>query len=165
MDIEDDIEEEVCNITEDEDKNESEMMISLSVTQIFKERNFEALSKLLSCEFLSHLLGFLNNKDIQEYLINDFDKLIIIKELIVDLEYYTISLINNIIFRLKDYISDLNAKFLNTIYTIIITNLNNYEYTNNLDYVTIGLTCLRNLFANFTKIHDYMVINSSFANI
>jgi len=157
MEVDEDIEEEMHSMTEDEDKNEAEQLISIAITQIFSEKNFEALKNLLSCEFLNHLLGYLNNKDFQQYLINDFDKMISIKEQIFDLEYYIISLINNIIFKLKDYISDINNNFLNNVYNILIYKMNNYEYINNLDFLTICLTCLRNLYDNFTNIQDYMV--------
>lgn len=63
----------------------------------FLMENFEKLKVLLNENFLSDLCGFLNNLTIEEFLFNDFDKMLVIKEGLFELEYNVLSIINNLI--------------------------------------------------------------------
>ena len=80
-----------------EGKSEVEKNISTVVNFLFHNSNFEQLKKMLSKSFLENLTQFFSNLTIEEFLLSDFDKMIKVKELLYDLEYYTLSLINNII--------------------------------------------------------------------
>lgn len=95
------IEDEEIEIEEgsevDSEKTEMEKRISTVIIQIFQNSNYESLQKMLNINFLSNLIYFFSNLTIEEFLLNDFDKMIVIKELLYELEYITLSLINNII--------------------------------------------------------------------
>ena len=62
---------------------------------------------------------------IKSELINDFDKMVLIKEDIFDLEYFAFSLINNLILNHKDYLGELNKEFFIRLYGLIMLKLQN----------------------------------------
>ncbi len=63
----------------------------------FLSENFDKLKILLNENFLMSICGFLNNLTIEEFLFNDFDKMLTIKEGLFELEYNVFSIINNLI--------------------------------------------------------------------
>jgi hypothetical protein len=101
-----DEEEEDIEISED-GKNEIEARISNTLSNIFNN-NYEPLQKMLNRNFIEHLINFFCNLSVEEFLINDFDKMVMLKQLLYDLEYYSLSLINNIVFNFEGALSILN---------------------------------------------------------
>jgi hypothetical protein len=101
-------EEEVEELSE-EGKTDIEVRISNSLNNIFCTDNYQSLQKMLSKDFIHHLINFFCNLSVEEFLLNDFDKMVMLKQLLFDLEYYTLSLINNIVLNFDGVLS----KFLN----------------------------------------------------
>jgi len=95
--------DEIEDIDEDdsgeviEGKSEIEKSVGSVINFIFQNTNYDQLQKMLHKSFLENLIEFFNNLTIEEFLLSDFDKMIKVKELLYDLEYFTLSLINNII--------------------------------------------------------------------
>jgi len=71
----------------------------------FLTENFENFKVLLNENFLSNLCGLLNNLTIEEFLFNDFDKMLVIKEGLFELEYNVFSIINNLILDFSSFFS------------------------------------------------------------
>jgi hypothetical protein len=78
-----------------DEKTEIEKRIFQTLSHLFT--NIEPVSKMLNQTFLSNLLKYIGNLTIEEFLLHDFDKMVVLKEMLYDLEYYSISLINNLI--------------------------------------------------------------------
>jgi len=72
----------------------------------FLMENFEKLKILLNENFLSNLCGFLNNLTIEEFLFNDFDKMLVIKEGLFELEFNVFSIINDLILDFSSFFSN-----------------------------------------------------------
>jgi hypothetical protein len=100
----DDEEEEI--IDSQDNINEIEVKISNTLNTIFQSLNFEPLQKMLNKTFLHNIVKFFCNLSVEEFLLNDFDKMITLKQLLYDLEYYTLSLINNIVFNFHVVLSN-----------------------------------------------------------
>jgi hypothetical protein len=111
VDIADDDEEEEVEVLSDDGKGEIEIRISNTLNNIFSSQNYEPLKKMLNREFIEHLINFFCNLSVEEFLLNDFDKMVMLKQLLFDLEYYSLSLINNIIFNFDGILS--KPRFLN----------------------------------------------------
>jgi hypothetical protein len=101
------IDENNSNLS-DENKTMIEKKVSEVIKIIFENSNFEPFFKMLNNHFLSNLIKFFSNLTIEEFLINDFDKMIVIKELLYELEFSTLSLINNLIRNFKGLFSIIN---------------------------------------------------------
>jgi hypothetical protein len=71
----------------------------------FLTENFENLKVLLNENFLSNLCRLLNNLTIEEFLFNDFDKMLVIKEGLFELDYNVFSIINNLILDFSSFFS------------------------------------------------------------
>lgn len=94
------ISEEEINSNILDDKSEIEKQVSFVIANFFGN-NFDLLKNLLNENFLKNLSGFFNNLTIEEFLINDFDKMILIKEGLYELEYNTLSILNNLIYNFE----------------------------------------------------------------
>jgi hypothetical protein len=143
-------EEEEVEIDEEEmpgqinDELEIEKNISNTINLIFQSSNFASLYNMLKNDFLPNLVKFFDNLTIEEFLLNDFDKMIVIKELLYDLEYYTLSLINNLM-QNYDGLFENNAQLLADISITIAKRLQLAEYSKNTDFLAVLLTCLRSI--------------------
>lgn len=73
----------------------------------FLLENFEKLKILLNENFLTNLCKLLNNLTIEEFLFNDFDKMLVIKEGLFELEYNVFSIINNLMMDFSGFYSKL----------------------------------------------------------
>ena len=107
------------------------------------------------------IINLINNCNIilDQYIFNDFDKLIVIKELLYDFEYHSISMINNMIlnFDILKKLDDISIE--KEIYNIAIKKLSSNEIINhNLDYLTLNLTLIRNILENNKNISMIIVI-------
>jgi hypothetical protein len=81
-----------------EEKTDIEIIVSNVINKLFASENYVPLQKLLNKDFINNLVNFSNNCFIEVFLLNDFDKMVIIKELLTELEYCNWSIINNIFF-------------------------------------------------------------------
>jgi hypothetical protein len=143
-------EEEEVEIDEEEmpgqinEELEIEKNISNTINLIFQSSNFASLYNMLKNDFMPNLVKFFDNLTIEEFLLNDFDKMIVIKELLYDLEYYTLSLINNLM-QNYDGLFENNAQLLADISITIAKRLQLAEYSKNTDFLAVLLTCLRSI--------------------
>ena len=62
------------------EKTEIEKRVGEVLEKIFENNSSEELRKLLNYNFLEKLCGFFDNLKIEEFLFNDFDKMLVIKE-------------------------------------------------------------------------------------
>ena len=67
------------------------------------------------------ILCDLENK-LGEYYINENDKLLLIKEVLGEIEYLSLSIINNIIVKYQKFI---NQEYVNSLYTFLGNKINN----------------------------------------
>lgn len=123
---------------------EIEKNISTTINLIFQSSNFASLYNMLKNDFLPNLVKFFDNLTIEEFLLNDFDKMIVIKELLYDLEYYTLSLINNLM-QNYDGLFENNSQLLADISITIAKRLQLADYSKNTDFLAVLLTCLRSI--------------------
>lgn len=87
-----------------DEKTEIEKKICAVINNnFFLNDNVEQLKNLLNVNFINNLCGFFNNLTIEEFLLNDFDKMIIIKEGLFELEYNTLSILNNLIYNFDGF--------------------------------------------------------------
>jgi hypothetical protein len=157
MNEEEEIDDEVEIITNENDsENEIEKNISIIVNNLFKNSNYEPLLKMLKFEFLPKLIKFFDNLSIEEFLINDFDKMIVIKELLFDLEYHTLSIINNIIQNYEQVFID-DTKLLSTTAFTIIKRLQIEEYSKNQDFLTVLLTTYRSILEKYKNVGNMII--------
>ena len=98
------IDDEEVEIIEEEN-NELEESIKKTLSIVFNE-NFDVIRKMLNKSFFSNLINFFCNMTIEQFLLNDFDKMVVIKQLLYDLEYNTLTLVNNIIFNFDGIMSN-----------------------------------------------------------
>lgn len=149
-----------------EGKSEIEKNVSNVINYLFQNTNYELLQKMLNKIFLENLINFFNNLTIEEFLLSDFDKMIKVKELLYDLEYYTLSLINNILQNIsniygntKYHINLINNianeySLLGTITNMIIKRLQIEEYSKNQDFLSVMLTCFRSILEKYKNINE-----------
>jgi hypothetical protein len=96
-------EEEEIDV-DDSTPNDLDDKINQVLTTIFNS-DYETLVIMCNRDFISNIVNFFCNLSIEEFLMNDFDKMIVIKQLIFDLEYHTLSIVNNIIFNFDKIMS------------------------------------------------------------
>lgn len=149
-------EEEDGSGSVEDDKSEIEKRIFQSVDSILNKLNYEPLNKMLNKEFLMNLINFFSNLTIEEFLLNDFDKMIMIKELLFDLEFLALSLINNIV---RSFNGILNNDE-NLIIGITNTEMKRIlieEYSKNQEFLTVLLTTFRNILEKYPNIYKLVV--------
>lgn len=159
---------------EQENSLEIETNISFAVHEIFKNSNYSGLFTMIKSEFLPNLVKFFDNLTIEEFLLNDFDKMIVIKELLFDLEYFTVSLINNIIQNFDNLFLD-NLNIIFSIGSTINKRIQISEYSKNSEFLSVLLTCLRTIlekykssFNNNFQVFDYkslfLILNNNISD-
>ena len=93
-----------------------------------------------------------------EYIFNDYDKLIVVKELLYDFEYYSVSMINNIILNFDILKSFNDISIEKELYYFSFKKLAspNLIY-HNPDYLSLILTLVRNILENNKNIIEIVV--------
>ena len=137
-------------------------LISKGLNAILSINNYEPLKKMINQKLMTNLSILCNVQNkIEDYYINDNDKILQIKEILGEIEYMSLSIINNIIvkypkFLNKDYINSLYS-FLGQKMSQLISNLKDNEY-----FLSIIILIMRNLldkfngnFKNFSE-NDYL---------
>ena len=154
----------------DEDNLDSNMknsdlfddIIAKVLNEILSVNNYEPLKKMISQKIMNNLSLLCNVQNkLEDYYINDNDKILQIKEILGEIEYMSLSIINNIIVKYpkfldKDYINSLYS-FLGQKMSQLISNLKDNEY-----FLSIIILTLRTLldkyngnFKNFGE-NDYI---------
>jgi len=119
-------------------------LISKNVNQLFNTQN---VSVIFNKNFLLKLISHCHI-DLDQYIFNDFDKLIVVKELLFDFEYFSVSLLNNVINNL-DLLKTLNDLSLEKeLYYFAFKKLSSTSVNINPDYLGLILLLLRNILEN-----------------
>ena len=137
-------------------------LISKGLNAILSINNYEPLKKMINQKLMTNLSILCNVQNkIEDYYINDNDKILQIKEILGEIEYMSLSIINNIIVKYpkfldRDYINSLYS-FLGQKMSQLISNLKDNEY-----FLSIIILIMRNLldkfngnFKNFSE-NDYL---------
>lgn len=153
-----DLEEDNSNSNNSNEGLDIEKSISAVVIKIFQNENYTSLFKMLKLNFLPNLIKFFDDLTIEEFLLNDFDKMIVIKELLYDLEYYTLSLINNIIQNCEHIFTEQeDYTLLANIGMSIVKRLQIEEYSKNQDFLTVLLTTFRTILDKYKTVLGMLV--------
>ena len=138
-------------------------IISKVLNEILSVNNYEPLKKMINQKVMINLslLCDLSNK-IEKYYINDNDKIIQIKESLGEIEYMSLSIINNIIIK---YHGLLNSDYINSLYAFLgqkmnklISNIKDNEYFLSLIILTMR-TLLDKYNGNFKNFSDNDYLN------
>ena len=138
-------------------------IISKVLNEIFSVNNYEPLKKMINQKVMINLslLCDISNK-IEEYYINDNDKIIQIKESLGEIEYMSLSIINNIIIK---YHGLLNSDYINSLYAFLgqkmnklISNIKDNEFFLSLIILTMR-TLLDKYNGNFKNFSDNDYLN------
>ena len=153
----DDDDDDILEDTVDDCTNEGvkiDNLISKNVTSLI---NGENISKIFNKTLLSNLISNCNI-DLDEYIFNDYDKLIVVKELLYDFEYYSVSMINNIILNFDILKSFNDISIEKELYYFSFKKLAspNLIY-HNPDYLSLILTLVRNILENNKNIIEIVV--------
>lgn len=172
MEIEDEYEE----IEDDEDKNntitnineESSNYGSIISNVISKIINEKTIVNFFSNSFFDDYLPLISfNNQIDAYLINDFDKMVSLKEYLSQISKYSFSILNNIIFNFYS-VSQFTTLHINTIFHSIskLLSLKEKICTNdNQEYISIVVLLLRNLLEKAQKNLTKEIINKLYSDI
>ena len=157
--------EEIDDDNDNEIKNNDlfDDLAQKSLNEVLSLNNYEPLKKMLNQKIMNNLsiLCDLENK-LSEYYINDNDKLLIIKEELGEIEYLSLSIINNIIVKYQKFISQ---EYVNSLYTFLgnkinnlISNIQKNEYFLSLVILTLR-TLLDKYNGNFKNFQDNDYLN------
>ena len=145
-----------------EEKNDAfEEIIYKGLNEILSVNEYEPLKKMLNQKIMENLSNLcdVSNK-LSEYYINENDNLIIIKEDLNEIEYISLSIINNIILKYPKFI---NETYLNSLYSFLGNKIKTLVDDENDDeyFLSIIILTLRTIldkyngnFKNF-KNEDY----------
>ncbi len=145
----------------EEEKDKYEIIINNSIKIILSQNNFFPLKNLLNSNFFNNLFKYceLRNK-ISKYFINDFDKLIIIQDNLIEIENLSLSLINNIINKFSNFFEN---NFIEILYNILIKNLDYYFKLKKIDnfeelnlYILIFRTILEKFKLNTNISNEFL---------
>ena len=138
-------------------------IVHKSLNEVLSINNYEPLKKMLNQKIMNNLstLCDLENK-LSEYYINENDKLLLIKEELGEIEYLSLSIINNIIVKYQNFI---NQEYVNSLYSFLgnkinnlISNIEKNEYFLSLVILTLR-TLLDKYNGNFKNFEDNDYIN------
>jgi hypothetical protein len=156
--IEDENDENKIN---NEDKFDE--IVQKTLNQILSLNNYEPLKKMLNQKIMNNLsiLCDLENK-LGDYYINESDKILLIKEELGEIEYLSLSIINNIFLKYQKFIT---LEYVNSLYlflgnkiNVLITNIEKNEYFLSLVILTLR-TLLDKYNGNFKNFQDNDYIN------
>ena len=154
----------------DDDNFDSEMknndlfddIITKILNEILSVNNYEPLKKMISQKIMNNLSLLCNVQNkLQDYYINDNDTILQMNESLGEIEYMSLSIINNIIIK---HHTLLNVEYINSLYAFLgqkinqlIKNVKDNEY-----FLSLVILTLRTLldkyngnFKNFGK-NDYL---------
>ena len=154
----------------DDDNFDSEMknndlfddIITKVLNEILSVNNYEPLKKMISQKIMNNLSLLCNVQNkLQDYYINDNDTILQMNESLGEIEYMSLSIINNIIIK---HHTLLNVEYINSLYAFLgqkinqlIKNVKDNEY-----FLSLVILTLRTLldkyngnFKNFGK-NDYL---------
>ena len=142
---------------EDENENEIEEeidtndkfadVISNAVNDVLKEDNYAPLRKMLSDTFMVSLSKYCDlSKSINQFLIHDTDKMLTLKENIEEIEFISLSMINNILAKFASNI--INENYAISLFAFLMSKIQKCE--KNVELLSLYTTTLRNLITKFT---------------
>jgi hypothetical protein len=155
----------------DDDNFDSEMknndlfddIITKVLNEILSVNNYEPLKKMISQKIMNNLSLLCNVQNkLQDYYINDNDTILQMNESLGEIEYMSLSIINNIIIKYHQF---LNADYINSLYSFLgqkmnqlILNIRDNEYFLSLVILTMR-TLLDKYNGNFKNFSDDDYIN------
>ena len=155
----------------DEDNLDSNMknsdlfddIIAKVLNEILSVNNYEPLKKMISQKIMNNLSLLCNVQNkLEDYYINDNDKILQMKEALGEIEYMSLSVINNIIIKYNKF---LNAEYINSLYAFLgqkmnqlLSNVRDSEYFLSLVILTLR-TLLDKYNGNFKNFGDNDYIN------
>ena len=155
----------------DEDNLDSNMknsdlfddIIAKVLNEILSVNNYEPLKKMISQKIMNNLSLLCNVQNkLEDYYINDNDKILQMKEALGEIEYMSLSVINNIIIKYNKF---LNAEYINSLYAFLgqkmnqlLLNVRDNEYFLSLVILTLR-TLLDKYNGNFKNFGENDYIN------
>ena len=137
-------------------------IIQKTLNEVLSVNNYEPLKKMLNQKIMNNLSTLCNVENkLNEYNINENDKLLLIKEELGEIEYLSLSIINNIIVKYQKFISQ---EYVNSLYSFLGTKINNLiiNIEKNEYFLSLVILTLRTLldkyngcFKNFQD-NDYL---------
>ena len=142
---------------EDENENEIEEeidtndkfadVISNAVNDVLKEDNYAPLRKMLSDTFMVSLSKYCDlSKSINQFLIHDNDKMLTLKENIEEIEFISLSMINNILAKFASNV--INENYAISLFAFLMSKIQKCE--KNVELLSLYTTTLRHLITKFT---------------
>ena len=138
-------------------------IVHKSLNEILSLNNYEPLKKMLNQKIMNNL-SFLCDIEhkLSDYYINENNKILLIKEELGEIEYLSLSIINNIIVKYQKFI---NQEYVNSLYTFLgnkinslIVNIEKNEYF--LSLVILSLRTLLDKYnGNFKNFQDNDYLN------
>ena len=131
------------------DNNKFEECIHKSISEIISVNNFEPVQKMINQNLLNHLSTLCNiHSKINEFYINEVDKLLVIRTNLDEIEYDALSLINNIIIKFSNIP---NKEFIESLYNFITSKLGTIIVNdNNNEILSLYILVLRTILDKFS---------------
>lgn len=138
-------------------------IVHKSLNEVLSLNNYEPLKKMLNQKIMNNLsvLCDIEHK-LSDYYINENDKILLIKEELAEIEYLSLSIINNIIVKYQKFITQEYANslyaFLGNKINSLIVNIEKNEYF--LSLVILSLRTLLDKYnGNFKNFQDNDYLN------
>ena len=159
--------DEYEEIDDENDNNEIkdpfDEIVQKTLNEILSLNNYEPLKKMLNQKIMNNLslLCDVQNK-LSDYYINESDKILLIKEELGEIEYLSLSIINNIIVKYQKFISQ---EYINSLYTFLGGKINNLvtDIEKNEYFLSLVILTLRTLLdkysGNFKNFQDNDYLN------
>jgi hypothetical protein len=159
--------DEYEEIDDENDNNEIkdpfDEIVQKTLNEILSLNNYEPLKKMLNQKIMNNLslLCDVQNK-LSDYYINESDKILLIKEELGEIEYLSLSIINNIIVKYQKFI---NQEYINSLYTFLGGKINNLatDIEKNEYFLSLVILTLRTLLdkynGNFKNFQDSDYLN------
>ena len=160
--------DEYEDIDEDKDNNEIKNdlfddIVHKTLNEVLSLNNYEPLKKMLNQKIMNNLsyLCDIENK-LGDYYINESDKILLIKEELGEIEYLSLSIINNIIVKYQKFITQ---EYLNSLYAFLGTKINTLMGNTEINeyFLSLVILTLRTLLdkynGNFKNFQDNDYIN------
>ena len=131
------------------DNNKFEECIHKSISEIISVNNFEPVQKMINQNLLNHLSTLCNiHSKINEFYINEVDKLLVIRTNLDEIEYDSLSLINNIIIKFPNIP---NKEFIESFYNFITLKLGKIIINdNNNEILSLLMLILRTILDKYS---------------
>ena len=164
--------EEIDDENDNNDKKDPfDEIVQKTLNEILSLNNYEPLKKMLNQKIMNNLslLCDVQNK-LNDYYINESGKILLIKEELGEIEYLSLSIINNIIVKYQKFISQ---EYINSLYTFLGGKINNLvtDIEKNEYFLSLVILTLRTLldkysgnFKNFQD-SDYLILFNIFNKV